>query len=507
MELIRPDRSSQCTWKVNAKDSPHSDRSEFANRNKILPDILTAIGQTPLVKLNKIPKLYDVKCEMYVKCEFLNPGGSVKDRIAYRMIQDAEEKGLLKPGYTIIEPTSGNTGIGLAMAAAVKGYRCIIVMPEKMSNEKVYTLQALGAEIIRTPTEASWDSPESHISVSQNLQREIPNSIILDQYTNPGNPLAHYDHTAREIWAQCNGKIDYVVLGAGTGGTVSGVGRKLKELSPNIQVIGVDPKGSILAQPSELNKDGVGNYEVEGIGYDFIPTVLDHNVVDVWMKTDDSESLTLARKLIREEGLLCGASSGAALAAALKIAKDIPAGKHMVVLLPDGIRNYMTKFVSDHWMEARGFLAPPSPIERNKWWWNMPVSTLSLKKPSLLKEKTTLCQEAVRILENTKCQQLLISGDDIHVKGVVNSTKLVTSLISGALQNADFVEKAMVKQFAKVHPSTTLGLVSRILEKESYAIVLDDTRDEALIGIINHTDILNFISNKKDAMISNHVQD
>lgn len=183
------------------------------------------------------------------------------------MIEDAEQKGLIKPGYTIIEPTSGNTGIGLAMAAAVKGYNCIIVMPEKMSNEKVYVLRALGAKIVRTPTEAAWHSPEAHISVAQKLQKEIPNSIVLDQYTNPGNPLAHYDQTATEIWEQCDGKLDVVVIGAGTGGTITGIGRKMKELSPSIQIIGVDPKGSILAQPPELNKNGVGFYEVEGIGY------------------------------------------------------------------------------------------------------------------------------------------------------------------------------------------------------------------------------------------------
>ncbi|XP_076246612.1 cystathionine beta-synthase isoform X3 [Calliopsis andreniformis] len=354
MELTKPDRVSRCTWTLNATNSPHTTRTEFYDRSKIMPDILTAIGQTPLIKLNNIPKMYDIKCEMYVKCEFLNPGGSVKDRIAYRMIQDAEEKGLLKPGYTIIEPTSGNTGIGLAMAAAVKGYKCIIVMPEKMSNEKVHTLQALGAKIVRTPTEASWDSPEAHINVAHKLKEETPNSIVLDQYTNAGNPLAHYDQTALEIWKQCDGKLDYLVAGAGTGGTITGIGRKLKELSPDTKIIGVDPKGSILAESPELQD--VGFYEVEGIGYDFIPTVLDRNVIDRWIKTEDCESLNAARMLIREEGLLCGGSSGAALVAALAVAKDVPQGKRVVVILPDGIRNYMTKFVSDHWMEARGFL-------------------------------------------------------------------------------------------------------------------------------------------------------
>ena len=221
------------------------------------------------------------------KCEFFNAGGSVKDRIALRMVEDAEKSGQLKAGDTIIEPTSGNTGIGLALAAAVKGYRCIIVLPEKMSNEKVATLRALGAEIVRTPTSASWDSPESHISVAQRLLAEIPNSIILDQYRNPGNPLAHYDTTAEEIIKQCGGKPDMVVLGAGTGGTISGIGRKIKEKCPDCIVVGVDPLGSILAEPENLNRTDVTYYDVEGTGYDFIPTVLDRSVVDRWIKSRD----------------------------------------------------------------------------------------------------------------------------------------------------------------------------------------------------------------------------
>ncbi|XP_076625441.1 cystathionine beta-synthase isoform X2 [Colletes latitarsis] len=439
---------------------------------------------------------------MYVKCEFFNPGGSVKDRIAYRMIQDAEEQGLLKPGYTIIEPTSGNTGIGLAMAAAVKGYRCIIVMPEKMSNEKVYTLHALGAEIVRTPTEASWDSPEAHINVAHKLQKEIPNSIVLDQYTNPGNPLAHYDQTAVEIWKQCDGKIDYLVAGAGTGGTVSGIGRKLKELSPNTKIIAVDPKGSILAQSPEL-QDDITFYEVEGIGYDFIPTVLDSNVIDKWIKTEDYESLNAARMLIRREGLLCGGSSGAALTAALKIAKDIPEGKRVVIILPDGIRNYMTKFVSDNWMEVRGFLESTYQNEANKWWWNIPISTLSFDKVPLLKEDTK-CEEAVRMVEETKSRQLIISNDNVHVKGVVMSDTLMSNLISGSVKLTDFVEKIMIKHYVKVKVSSSLGQLSRVLEKELYAVILNDEDDNAFIGLVNQSHILKFIIKNNGTINSNN---
>ncbi|CAG0885758.1 unnamed protein product [Cyprideis torosa] len=308
--FIRPDLPSKCSWTLNAVASPHS-FVDWKDRPKIFPSIFEVIGNTPLVRFNQIQKDYGVKCEVLAKCEYLEPGGSIKDRIAQRMVYDAEKAGILKPGYTIIEPTSGNTGIGLALAAAVKGYRCIIVMQEKNSREKVDVLRALGAEVVRTPTSAAFDAPESHIIVAQRLMREIPNAVILDQYRNPGNPLAHYDCTAEEILYACDGKVDMVVVGAGTGGSVAGIGRKFKEKCPDCIVVGVDPEGSILAEPEEMNDSDITFFEVEGIGYDFIPTVLDRSVVDKWIKTNDKDSLTMSRKLIRQEGLLVGGSSGA----------------------------------------------------------------------------------------------------------------------------------------------------------------------------------------------------
>lgn len=241
--------------------------------------ILSVVGNTPLVKLQKVSS--DLQCNLYAKCEYFNAGGSVKDRIGLRMIESAEKEGRIKPGDTLIEPTSGNTGIGMALAAAVKGYKCIIVLPEKMSKEKVDVLKALGAEIIRTPTEAAWDAPDSHISIARKLQSETPNSHILDQYTNPANPLAHYDGTASELLQQLDGKIDMVVAGAGTGGTISGISAKLKEQNPDVKIVGVDPVGSILALPDALNDPGrLGTYHVEGIGYDFIPGVLDRSLTE-----------------------------------------------------------------------------------------------------------------------------------------------------------------------------------------------------------------------------------
>ena len=325
---------------------------------KVKDTILDAIGYTPMVRLNKIPQSLGIKCEFFAKCEFMNAGGSVKDRIGRRMVLDAEKSGRIKPGDTLIEATSGNTGIGMALAAAVKGYRMIITIPEKMSNEKIATLRALGAEIVRTPTEAAWDSPESHIGVALKMNKEIPNSHILDQYTNPSNPIAHYDATAEEIIEQCGGKLDYLFIAAGTGGTIAGIGRKFREKMPNCKIIGIDPYGSILALPDSLNETDVTTYKVEGTGYDFIPKVLDRSVVDQWVKVGDEDSLPMARRLIREEGLLCGGSSGQVTAAALQYAKimNLGEGVKCAVLLADSIRNYITKFLSDDWMVRCGFM-------------------------------------------------------------------------------------------------------------------------------------------------------
>ncbi|KAF2164442.1 hypothetical protein M409DRAFT_25320 [Zasmidium cellare ATCC 36951] len=348
----------------------HLTSSTPRNPPAVMNTILENIGNTPLVRLNRIPQSVGIECNVYAKCEFFNAGGSVKDRIALRMVEAAEKEGKIKPGHSVlIEPTSGNTGIGLALVGAVKGYRTIITLPEKMSSEKVSVLKALGAEIIRTPTSAAWDSPESHIGVARRLEKEIPGGVILDQYGNINNPLAHEFGTAKEIVDQTEnvqGKLAAVIAGAGTGGTITGIARGIRKAhGDKVKIIAADPQGSILAFPPELNKESDGKpYKVEGIGYDFIPEVLSQKEVDLWYKTDDRDSFYWARRLIREEGLLVGGSSGSAMSAAVKAIKDLKltANDSVVVILPDSIRSYLSKFVDDDWLAANGLLPPSPPL-------------------------------------------------------------------------------------------------------------------------------------------------
>merc|ERR1711920_1070904 len=290
-----------------------------------------------------------------------------KDRIAKRMIEEAEKSGRIKPGDVLIEPTSGNTGIGLSLTAAIKGYKMIICLPQKMSGEKVNTMKCLGAEILRTPTEAAWDAKDSHIFLSARLAKEL-NGHVLDQYLNAGNPLAHYDGTAEEIIQQTKGKLDYMIMTAGTGGTISGTAKKLKEKVPGVQIVAVDPYGSILAEPDSVNDGSTRTgqkrltaYQVEGIGYDFIPTVLDRNVVDYWVKTDDDEAFAMIRSIVRHEGLLIGSSCGSCMAGAIRFIKEhnVGAGKRVAVLFADSSRNYMSKMMDDDWIVKTGFDIEP----------------------------------------------------------------------------------------------------------------------------------------------------
>uniref|UniRef100_A0A5F8GAN1 Cystathionine beta-synthase n=1 Tax=Monodelphis domestica TaxID=13616 RepID=A0A5F8GAN1_MONDO len=456
---IRPDNPSKCTWQLgkSLSESPHHHVS-WTKTPKIIPDILKKIGDTPMVRINKIGKNFGLKCELLAKCEFFNAGGSVKDRISLRMVEDAERAGILKPGDTIIEPTSGNTGIGLALAAAVKGYRCIIVMPEKMSMEK---------------------------------------------YRNASNPLTHYDSTAEEILQQCDGKLDMLVASAGTGGTITGIARKLKEKCPGCKIIGVDPEGSILAEPEELNQTDKTAYEVEGIGYDFIPTVLDRKVVDKWYKSNDEESFAFARMLIAQEGLLCGGSAGSSMSVAVKAAKELKEGQRCVVILPDSVRNYMSKFLSDKWMLQKGFVKEEDITITKPWWWHLKIQELSLSAP-LTVLPTVTCERTIEILREKGFDQVPVVDESGVILGMVTLGNMLSSLLAGKVQPSDQVRNVIYKQFRQIHLTDTLGMLSHILETDHFALVVHEQIQyhsngnsilrQMVFGVVTAIDLLNFVA-------------
>src|SRR5918996_1665034 len=322
----------------------------------ITDSLLELVGHTPLLRLSRIGR--DMDCELLAKLEMLNPGGSVKDRIGLRMIESAEHEGLLRPGGTIVEPTSGNTGVGLAIAAVLKGYRCIFTMPDKMSPEKIALLRAYGAEVVVTPTAVPPDSPESYYRVADRLTEEIPGAFQPNQYHNPDNPESHYHSTGPELWEQTQGRVTHFVSGVGTGGTITGTGRYLKERNPEIVVVGADPQGSLYTG-SEPRP-----YLVEGIGEDFWPETLDRGVVDRWVTVSDRDSFGCARRVTREEGLLVGGSSGTAVHAALAVARELGPDHVVVVILPDSGRSYLSKLYSDSWMLEVGMLDRPGTAAR-----------------------------------------------------------------------------------------------------------------------------------------------
>ncbi len=321
---------------------------------KYAKTVLELIGNTPLVRLNSVTK--GIRATVLAKVEFLNPGGSVKDRIGVSMLLDAEKKGLVKPGATIVEPTSGNTGMGLALVACLRGYRTIFVMPDKMSKDKELQLRALGAEVVWTPTAVEPDDPRHYCNVAERIVRETPGAFSPNQYSNPSNPLAHYETTGPEIWRDTGGKVTHFVAGVGTGGTISGTARFLKEKNPKIQVIGADPEGSIYYPRFYRKKEDLHLYKTEGIGEDFIPGTVDFKVIDEIIRVTDKEAFTMTRRLVREEGLLAGGSSGTAVHACLKVARKLDKDALVVVLLPDSGRSYLRTIFNDEWMRKEGFL-------------------------------------------------------------------------------------------------------------------------------------------------------
>ena len=440
----------------------------------LMDTVLQQIGNTPLVRLNKIPQSLGIEATVYAKLEYFNAGGSVKDRIALRMVEEAERKGRIKPGDTLIEPTSGNTGIGLALVAAVKGYKTIITLPEKMSPEKVAVLRALNATIIRTPTQAAFDSPESHIGVARRLQKEIPNAHILDQYGNLDNPLAHEYGTAEEVWTQTEGKIKAIVAGAGTGGTITGLARGLRKHNKDIRIVAADPHGSILALPRSLNETHPDeSYKVEGIGYDFVPDVLDQHTVDQWYKTDDREAFAYARRLIAEEGLLVGGSSGSAIAAMVNCVNDLGLKKDdvVVVILPDSIRSYLSKFVDDDWLAANDLLpptppptTPSSPVypshhrrdsmsqSKDKSPFGNATLRLLRLKPVTTVSSDTKCSDAIETMRDKGFDQLPVlsaTGNKKRLVGLVTLGNLLSWISQGRASAKSPVEDVMFS-FSKI---------------------------------------------------------
>jgi cystathionine beta-synthase len=330
-----------------------------SDKLRVYDDILQAIGSTPLVQLTRIGR--GLPCPLYAKVEFFNPGGSIKDRIAVRIIEEAENSGRLKPGGTVVESTSGNTGMGLAIACAKKGYKSVFVMPDKMSQEKIQLLRAFGAKVVITPTSVTPDDPRSYYSVAKKIVRETPNAILANQYHNPENPHSHYLTTGPEIWEQTQGQVTDLVIGMGTGGTITGAGRFLKEKNPDIRLVGVDPVGSLLLETWQNNgripEDAqASTYKVEGIGEDFIPSTLNLSIVDEVIQIGDKESFLWTRRLVKEEGIFCGGSSGTAVAAAVRYAQRLTPDRLVVVVLPDSGARYLSKIFDDEWMRENGFM-------------------------------------------------------------------------------------------------------------------------------------------------------
>ncbi|KAJ5758442.1 Cystathionine beta-synthase [Penicillium odoratum] len=499
-----------------------------------LDTITQHIGNTPLVRLNRLPQSLGIEATVYAKLEYFNAGGSVKDRIALRMIEEAERSGRIKPGDTLIEPTSGNTGIGLALVGAVKGYKTIITLPEKMSAEKVSVLRALNATIIRTPNEAAFDSPESHIGVAKRLQKELPNAHILDQYCNVNNPLAHELGTAQEIWTQTKGEINAIVAGAGTGGTITGLARGLKKHNSNIEVIAADPFGSILALPESLNESRVNEpYKVEGIGYDFIPDVLDQKIVDRWYKTEDRESFQYSRRLIAEEGLLCGGSSGSAVAALVKANQEKKFSKDdvVVVVLPDSIRSYLSKFADDDWLVANDLFpaATPETALPETQEPSVTKDPLAGAKVSALRLKpiTTVtssfsCEAAIEIMREKGFDQLpVLAPSGRKLVGLLTLGNVLSRLTHGRVSGKTPVSEVMFdfskipevvtdprdmgattqkvqskrRQFIEITLDTPLSVLNRFFEWNSAAVVTEKDANGSMkpLAVVTKVDLLTWL--------------
>jgi cystathionine beta-synthase len=449
----------------------------------VLGSILDAIGHTPLVRLSRLGA--GLRPQLLAKVEALNPGGSIKDRVAVALIEAAERDGRLRPGGTIVEPTSGNTGTGLAIAARLKGYRVIAVMPDKMSKEKIDLLRAYGAEVVVAPTAVAPDSPESYYRVADRLAEEIPGAFQPNQYFNPANPAAHLATTGPELWEQTAGRITHLVAGVGTGGTITGIGRFLKARNPDVVVIGADPVGSIYSGPEEE----VGPYLVEGVGEDFWPETFDPSIVDRWIRVSDRDSFTMARRLAQTEGILAGGSGGTALVAALRVAREVSDPEAMIaVILPDGGRSYLSKVFNDAWMTQHGFLERASDqtvgdVLRSK-------REAGEMPPLVTVETHGRVRDAVALLHEHRVSQLpVVSAHDPHaVVGSIGERGLLRHAVGDpALLEAEIVD-VMEPPFPAVAAEDPVREAVELLAGERQALLV--TEDGRAAGILTRADLL-----------------
>ncbi len=457
---------------------------------RVYEDILQTIGKTPLVHLKRLGT--GLPCPLYAKVEYFNPGGSVKDRIAVNIIEQAEQSGRLKPGGTVVEATSGNTGLGLAMVCALKGYKAIFVLPDKMSQEKIQLLRAYGARVIITPTAVAPEDPRSNISVSKRLAQETPNAILANQYHNPENPRSHYLTTGPEIWEQTGGQVTDVVIGVGTGGTISGIGHYLKQQNPAIRIIGVDPIGSLLLEtwqaghiPEEAHPK---TYKVEGIGEDFLPSALDLSVIDDVFQVGDKESFTWARRLVKEEGIFCGGSSGSALAVAMQYAASLSPDHLLVVLLPDSGSRYLSKFYDDKWMRENGFMTAD--------WCEASLKEILTVKPLqglILAHENDRLTDVIAAMKSHDISQMPVVSQDESLSGLVSEIDLLKYLVEdNHTGHPNETIAGIMHPAQNVYPSqTSVETVLPMIMENQVVLVTEEDRP---IGILTKIDILDFIT-------------